>query len=392
MVISLLVLLGVCAFAVDLVHAMVVQQKVQNAADAASLGGVVHMPDDPDAAIALAKQVAKDNGFEDGVNGVEVIVTPNATNSRLEVQIRTPAATFFAGAVGVDSLTVREGSTAEFDPPAQVVSELDVVVIVDRTGSMDSVDVGNARTAANELLKYLDPATDRVALGLLGPSSNTTTPTCPSGIYGRAASSAEYNSPNTKWVVAPTSGPLSDTYQMPDGTLNLSNQVVRTIACFNTSGVGTNIKTPIERATAYLQANARPGATKAIIVETDGEPNFTGSGLAADHLCGSTNDAATAAKNLSIVVKTIGFFDVDPTCRDTSGPYVGRKVTRMLADMASPIDGVPAVDNGCGTTENTDDDGYFCVPKSGLTSDDLAEVFVSAASQVSSRREPRLVG
>ena len=66
--------------------------------------------------------------------------------------------------------------------------------------------------------------------------------------------------------------------------------------------------------------------------------------------------------------------------------------TKLLADMASPINGVPAADNNDCTTpvgiaaENTDGDNFYCVPKG----QDLAGVFVAAASSLTSA-EPRLV-
>jgi len=49
------------------------------------------------------------------------------------------------------------------------------VVIMDRTGSMDAGDVAETRTAADAVLQVYHPAIQRVALGLLGPSSSSST-------------------------------------------------------------------------------------------------------------------------------------------------------------------------------------------------------------------------
>lgn len=390
MVITLFVLLGIAAFAVDLVHALVVQQKVQNAADAAALGGVVKLPGDPAAAIAQAKLVAADNGYPDGVGGVVVTVTPDVANSKLNVQITTPTETFFGKALGVDQLHVKQGSTAQFDPPQQLVSKLDVVFVIDRTQSMSDGDMEDARTAARKFLESLDPSLDHVALGLLGPSGPNS---CPGGGNGVPANtSAQYASGN--WIVAPTFG-FSSNYQDGSGNLNGGDPIVQTVNCFSTSGVGTNLSTPMAAAQAYLQTNGRPDAKWAIILETDGQPHNSGYGTPASHTCQAASSAATTAKlNPNIVVQTIGF-GLDGAnnvfCEDASGAWHNQRVRTLLANMASPFNGVPAADNGCDDAENTDGDGFFCVPKNG-DPEDLADVFVKAGQQVGVKRDPRLVG
>ena len=72
---------------------------------------------------------------------------------------------------------------------------------------------------------------------------------------------------------------------------------------------------------------------------------------------------ATSVKALGIQVLTIGFLsEYDEVC-DTSGTYSNASVTKLLANMASPIKGVTAIDNSVGCTsnvENTDGDNFFC--------------------------------
>ena len=50
--------------------------------------------------------------------------------------------------------------------------------------------------------------------------------------------------------------------------------------------------------------------------------------------------------------------------------------------MASPVDGVPAVDNGCNDAENNDDDNFYCVPKAGGAASKLAQAFKSALNSL----------
>ena len=140
---TLFLLLGVAAIAVDLVHAYLVKQEAQNAVDAASLAGVVDLPDNPAAAVADAKRVAAANGFTDGVDRATVTVTPTAASATLEVRASKTFDTFFGGVLGFKTLTVTKSSTAKFAPPKQSASKLDVVLVIDRTQSMSGVDTQN---------------------------------------------------------------------------------------------------------------------------------------------------------------------------------------------------------------------------------------------------------
>jgi Flp pilus assembly protein TadG len=123
MTIVVFLLLGICAVAVDLVHGYLESQKAQNAADAAALAGVVYLPAQPANATSTALDVARSNGFENGVDRVVVTATQVAeTPSKLKVEVKRTFDTFFARAIGFDTLTVRESSTADYSPPVALGS------------------------------------------------------------------------------------------------------------------------------------------------------------------------------------------------------------------------------------------------------------------------------
>ena len=147
------------------------------------------------------------------------------------------------------------------------------------------------------------------------------------------------------------------------------------INCFdNPGGTGTNLATPMQMATAYLQTYGRPTAKWGIILETDGQPNY-GVGDKDDYTCAASDGAATAAKAAGSKSSRSGFgLDGanDAPCPDTSGTWKGKTATNVLASMASQ----PSVDNGCVDAENSDDDHFFCEPKSN----DLNAVFRTAAA------------
>ncbi|HET9730567.1 MAG TPA: pilus assembly protein TadG-related protein [Acidimicrobiia bacterium] len=118
MAMVLLLLIGVAAFAVDLVHAYVVGQEAQNAADAAALGGVTALQNDltGTAAINRAADLADKNGFASGVTA-----TPTGAN-QLTVEVKQDVDTWFAKIFGIDTLSVDRTAVAEYDPPVAMGS------------------------------------------------------------------------------------------------------------------------------------------------------------------------------------------------------------------------------------------------------------------------------
>ncbi|HEY6571011.1 MAG TPA: pilus assembly protein TadG-related protein [Candidatus Limnocylindrales bacterium] len=100
---------------------------------------------------------------------------------------------FFGRAVGVNS-----GNTGVITSAACTgvcgnlpVQPVDVVILLDRTGSMDdSSSVDNLRSGARSALQAFDPALQRIALGFTGPTSPTRTT---NGNYGNQNSSRPLN-------------------------------------------------------------------------------------------------------------------------------------------------------------------------------------------------------
>ena len=81
----MLPLLAFAGFAVDIGSWYMYANRMQRAADAAALAGVVWMPND-DKAEQVAKETAKANGFDDAAADIVVTVTP-VGNRRLRVNI-----------------------------------------------------------------------------------------------------------------------------------------------------------------------------------------------------------------------------------------------------------------------------------------------------------------
>jgi hypothetical protein len=290
----------------------------------------------------------------------------------------------FGSAVGVDSGRTQVVVSAACRGPcgAPPTGPLDLVVIVDRSSSMSTADLTNAKDGAKAVLTDLDPARQHVAFGVLGPSqTGTSCSGANSPAYGLPASAAQYGAvyPGdlTKWVpvgLTGTGAPVNQSYLNVDGSLNTGSTIVKAINCMTTSSTGTNLSTPIKMARQYLAANGRSGVPKGIILETDGSPNYNSAGSASDYTCAAAATEAGSAKSAGIELFTIGF-GVGPSdlCPDTSGTYQGQSVTFALAAMATT-----SADDGCNDAENDDGDHFFCQPKN----EDLKSVFVTAVSQL----------
>jgi hypothetical protein len=118
---ALFVLIGAAAFAVDLVHAYVVGQETQNAADAAALAGAAQLPVGCAHAQASAKSIADQNLAGSGLNNYAPTYTCSSANE-MTVDIKTKFDTWFAGAIGFPKLTVHRRGIAEYDAPVAMGS------------------------------------------------------------------------------------------------------------------------------------------------------------------------------------------------------------------------------------------------------------------------------
>ena len=248
---------------------------------------------------------------------------------------------------------------------------VDLVVIIDRTSSMSSSDVTNARNAANAILSLYNPARSGLASGywaLAAPAA-------------RAAGHRPYMRwplpqprPPTRSQLGPDwpernwSAYFNEAYVNASGTPVASSHLEKGITCFNTSSTGTDLASPVTAAANYLRSNGRSTAKKGIILETDGSPNGS--------TCLAAYNAAQAAKTGSppIEIFTIGFgLTTSDKCPDTSGSYKNKSVVQLLADMATS-----SINNGCVDAENTDGDHFFCLPKTSQ----LASIFQIAAANL----------
>ena len=114
----LVTLLGLAAFGVDLGWFYLNASRIQRAADAGALAGVIHMPNDLPQAVTVANEITRTNKYEDGVDAAVVVVSP-VTNqpTQLQVDITDTVPTFFLRVFGMNDMNISRTARAEYVPP-----------------------------------------------------------------------------------------------------------------------------------------------------------------------------------------------------------------------------------------------------------------------------------
>ena len=326
----MVVMLIVVALVVDIAHTRLVQRQLQAGVDAAALAAAQELPDSP-AALATASEYSPTPGDKNAVNTVDNATTSAITrcipsipgcNTRystanaVTVTSTSKVPTFFARIIGVNSLTVSAQATACF--PCSV-RPLDIMLILDRTGSMcdtkdangNCIDLEGARTGISTFISMMDPKLDRVGLAVTppatGPSDYRTVnghqvknpdspddacakPTSADNYYGfdawapwwQTGSGSGYRGSDRAFYVVQSlsdddvDGNPSDDYVTKDANgvwdLNSSSPLVSTLACIQAAG-STSYSMAIDEAQHELDAHGRPDVQDVIVFFTDGGAN-----------------------------------------------------------------------------------------------------------------------
>jgi hypothetical protein len=116
----LTVLMGMAAFATDLGWLLLSTSRLQKAADAAALAGVVNLPGFMTQAQSDASGAASANGFP--IGGSTSIGLTQLDDNRLQVDLSTRVQTFFLRALGINGFDITRRSTAEYIKPVPLGS------------------------------------------------------------------------------------------------------------------------------------------------------------------------------------------------------------------------------------------------------------------------------
>ncbi len=179
-VIFMMSLLLAAGLTIDVGNAYRVKQSLQASADAASAAGAGNLPS-PGAAVAAANSFGSEPGGKNPIPGSGPVSLQATTNCATGPKFCNPAntvqvtesanvPTYFLHLVGIDHVTVTVHSQA--CSPCGALP-LDIVMVLDRTGSMAGQKLVNAKQGVTSFLDDLDPAIDNVGLVVLPPAAST---------------------------------------------------------------------------------------------------------------------------------------------------------------------------------------------------------------------------
>jgi hypothetical protein len=249
--------------------------------------------------------------------------------------------TYFLGLIGIHTIGITVHSTA-CSPCGGV--PLDIMLVVDRTGSM--AEMGGSTDGQNKMenlkqgllqgfLTTLDPTLDNVGMTLLPPDVAGTTDVC------RAAQNSNYQVANPTYTVVP----LSNDYMDMQGNLLTGSPLVSDVNCLQPGGT-TDYSNALEAAYAELQKDGRPNVQPVIVLLSDGAAN-TGQncskGTTDPHCtqpCHTAVNDATSYKSHGALVYTILYGDQSggPNCLAWNNANESPLMTPQTAmkDIASP--------------------------------------------------------
>jgi hypothetical protein len=368
-------LLGFLAIVTDVGFFLHRRERVQNIADAAALAGAQELPQDTDLAEDVARTWADRNGLDGNTLDISfecrsanpIHCQPSGADTIVvEGQMRAPLTMMpvlrLIGASGSscwlnDGCDVAGRAVACRGDCTTAITPVDIVLIMDRTGSMTSgggnpTDLDRAKVGARAMLDVLDPALQRVGLAVLPPSQSQNF----NGVCN--VDTSEPWTASDHWLVAA----LADDYKLSDGTLDDSSRLVRVLDCLQSSGF-TNIGNPIRAAREHLEANGRPEANWAIVLLSDGAANRPLGG----NPCALAASEGDTAKSIGIEFFTIGYGtedNTDPgfTCGNDTGSWQNESAETLLSYIA------------------TDAEHFFQEPQGG----DLTDIFEAIGRSLAS--------
>ena len=431
------VAIGMAALVIDLNHARVVRKEMQTSADAAALAASMDIgtANNPITRANSYSAVAGGNNTIPGVTVSMVTGYPkldcvnatvyglctqsspalndavhascDATTGCNVIYIREQVSvpTIFSRMFGLSNIALNVSAAAAGHGGSS--KELDVVLILDTTGSMSSTDsaCGSSRLACAEagaktLMQTLNPAYDSIAImvfpGLSSTTYATDDSTCQGSKVTSGATAAYSGSPI--YLIAPatqTSGPLNDYWtSSTNNALSTSSALVKSVGYTGCSGVanpggqGTFYGGVITAAQTYLTTYGRATAQKVIILLSDGDAS-SGSATYNENECGQGVQAATSAKTSTskTILYTIAYGSPSTGCATDN--YTSGSSPYGKASSAYTINGilVPPYTTPCAALAAiaTDSAHFFYDTGSACTGGQAAGTLQNAFKQIANQ-------
>jgi hypothetical protein len=217
-----------------------------------------------------------------GGKAVNMVVGKNDTTIRVASAIGFPATGNYI--IQVDSERMQVGSVSDTSTPTTVMNVTRGV----------SGTTAATHTSGKQVTNWTswDPSTYNPS----DPSSHTAGVWVPVGLSG-----TDTDTP------LPNPNGAAGTYEV-GGVFNTATPLVKAINCISAQSGGTTLSMPLAYAHWYLDTYGRPGVTKGILLETDGNPeNSQDFNDASQFTCAAAIAAGNAAKAGGIKVYAVGY-------------------------------------------------------------------------------------
>lgn len=343
-----------------------------------------------------------------------------------------PAIGYDKGSTGAVVSVACKGSCGD-----EVPNPMDVVIMADRTPSMEDDDRRQMVEGIRQMLTTMDPDLHYVSLGTMHkskkPGDSGYSSSCIADNTKGQSGTQSYETAAKVGTWIPV-GFRKDYVIKPanptqPNVLNPNSDIVKALNCIynqpNDGVHGTQLASGMKAAARFVLGydgsnssalGPRPGTVKKVVIfETDGSPDETwkggpenlstegdvaygwqkltnsssGSDTNGENGCKGFQKLADQAKDEGVTVITIGFGNANHAgCKrrdpgHDASKQVSPYVRNYLAAAASPApDGGPSTASECRTStqrqdENTDGDFYFCA----ASGSELADIFKTAISQ-----------
>ena len=384
-VLFMFVLLLMCGAVIDLGNAYRVRQALRASTDAAAAAAADNLPD-PVAAASAAHAYGSESGGRNpipGTRNASLSVTAdcwanqsfcNPANT-VHVQQAVDTPTYFLQLIGIRS--IHTVAKADACSPCGGLP-LDVVIVLDRTGSMQGAKLQNAKDGVTSFMQSMDPAVNNVGLVVLPPVASGAN-------QCSTAATGDYDDANAKYMVVP----LGNTYASSLGHLNPASPLISTLNCIKAGG-GTAYANALDAAQAELNAHGRSGTQKVIIILSDGAAN-TGPGYLSNtssyrtNPCGKAVSIAAASKVAKVLLYSIAY-DTGGAGNDWCYADQGARVGGKTAGSSDTPE-VPNIRANTALQQIASPGNYYAQPNPS----DLTGIFNAISADIA-KGTSRLVG
>jgi Flp pilus assembly protein TadG len=156
------VLVGMAGLALDMGNLYMSQSRLQAATDSAALAGSLDLPYDPELSKGLVSAAAREMLQKNYPNATATAITAGTDVRSVCVQSRATVGALLLQTLGVNATTVTARACAGFN-------NLDIVLVIDNTGSMSGTPMTMVRQSSLELVDLIMPdgGTPTAKIGLV---------------------------------------------------------------------------------------------------------------------------------------------------------------------------------------------------------------------------------